>query len=43
MDDWEKFSKTSLQENEDFYSHLNMEILPIQITRLQKEFVKILK
>ena len=25
MDDWEKFSETSLPEREDFYSHLNME------------------
>ena len=25
MDDWEKFNETSLPENEDFYSHLNME------------------
>ena len=25
MDDWEKFSGTSLPEKEDFYSHLNME------------------
>ena len=25
MDDWEKFSETSLPEKEDFYSHLNME------------------
>ena len=25
MDDWEKFSETSLTEKEDFYSHLNME------------------
>ena len=25
MDDWEKFKETSLPENEDFYSHLNME------------------
>ena len=24
MDGWEKFSKTSLPEKEDFYSHLNM-------------------
>ena len=24
IDDWEKFSKTSLPEKEDFYSHLNM-------------------
>ena len=25
MDDWEKFNETVLPENEDFYSHLNME------------------
>ena len=25
MDDWEKFSETSLPKKEDFYSHLNME------------------
>ena len=25
MDDWEKFNKIPLPENEDFYSHLNME------------------
>ena len=25
MDDWEIFSETSLPEEEDFYSHLNME------------------
>ena len=25
MDNWEKFNKTSLQEKNDFYSHLNME------------------
>ena len=25
MDDWEKFDETSLSENEDFYSHVNME------------------
>ena len=25
MDDWEIFNETSLPENEDFYSHLNME------------------
>ena len=24
-DDWEKFDETSLPENKDFYSHLNME------------------
>ena len=25
MNDWEKFSETSLAEKEDFYSHLNIE------------------
>ena len=25
MDDWKKFSETSLPEKEDFYSHLNIE------------------
>ena len=25
MDDWEKCNETTLPENEDFYSHLNME------------------
>ena len=25
LDDWEKFSETSLPEKEDFHSHLNME------------------
>ena len=25
MDNWEKFDETSLPENEEFYSHLNME------------------
>ena len=25
IDDWKKFSETSLSEKEDFYSHLNME------------------
>ena len=25
MDDWVKFSETSLLEKEDWYSHLNME------------------
>ena len=27
MDDWEKFSETSLPVKEDFYSHLNMEVI----------------
>ena len=39
MDDWEKFSETSLPEKEDFYSHANME----DFVKTQKEFVKILK
>ena len=25
MHDWQKFNETSLPENENFYSHLNME------------------
>ena len=25
MDDWEKFNETSLPEEENFHSHLNME------------------
>ena len=25
MNDWKKFNETLLLENEDFYSHLNME------------------
>ena len=25
MDDWEKLNETSLSEEEDFYSHVNME------------------
>ena len=25
MDDWEKFSETSLPEKESFYSHLSMD------------------
>ena len=35
--------KHLLPEKEDFYSHLNMEVLLIQIKRMQKEFMKILK
>ena len=38
IDEWEKFPETSLPEKEDFYSNLNM-----QITCMQKEFVKTLK
>ena len=43
MDDWETCNETLLPEKEDFYSHLNMEVLLIQIKRMQKEFMKILK
>ena len=43
MDSLEKLNETSLPEKEDFYSQLNMEILLMQITRMQKKFVNILK
>ena len=43
MDDWEKFQETSLPEKADFYNHLNMEDIRMQITDREKEFVKILK
>ena len=46
MDDWEKFKETSLPENEDLYSHLNMDADitdPDYNISTQKEFVKILK
>ena len=45
-DDREKFNETSLREKEDFYSHLNMEGITDEHTKVintQKEFVKILK
>ena len=42
MDDWEKFNKTSLPGKEEFYSHLDTEILLIQIMLPQKEFGKTL-
>ena len=41
MNDWEKFNETLLPDKEDFESYLK--ILLMQITRTQKEFVKILK
>ena len=43
MDDWEKFIGTLLPEKEDFYSHLNMEDIMMQITRTPEKFVKILQ
>ena len=42
MDHWEKCIGTSLPQEKDFYSHLNMEDM-MQITHTQKPFVKILK
>ena len=43
MDDWEKFNETSLPEREEFYSHMNMEDITVQITYMKKEFVKTFK
>ena len=43
IDDWEKFSETSLPEKEDFYSYLNMKHITDADYAMQKEFVKILK
>ena len=38
MDYCEKFNETSLSKKEDFYSHLYMEDIMIQITPTQKVF-----
>ena len=42
MDDWEKFSETTLPEKVDFYSHLNMEDITdadyAQAKRVCKDF-----
>ena len=43
VDDWEKFNETSLPEKEDFYSHLNIEVINMQILRTEKQFIKIFK
>ena len=43
MDDWEKFNETTLPENEEFYSSLNMEDVTSADYIMQKEFVKTLK
>ena len=44
MNMWVIRKNSSLPEKEDFYSNLNMEdILLMQITRTQKEFVNTLK
>ena len=43
MEDWEKFNETTLPENEEFYSSLNMEDVTSADYIMQKEFVKTLK
>ena len=43
LDDWEKLNETLLPEKEDFYGHLNMDILLMRIKLTQKKFAKILK
>ena len=44
MNMWVIRKNSSLPEKEDFYSNLNMEdVLLMQITRTQKEFVNTLK
>ena len=44
IDEWEKFSETSLPEKKEFYSKLNMEdITRMQITCMKNKFVKTLK
>ena len=36
MDDWEKFNKTLLLENEEFYSNLNMENIRLRLQLSRK-------
>ena len=36
MDDWEKFNKTLLLENEEFYSNLNMENVRLRLQLSRK-------
>ena len=43
MDYWKKLIETSLPENEDFYSHLNMEDITDVDYEHTKKFVKFLK
>ena len=46
MNDWEKFNETSLPENEDFNTNLNMEDITNADhihTHTHNEFAKILK
>ena len=42
MDDWEKFNETSLPDEEDFYSDLNMQDIT-DLDYMQKMFIKIFK
>ena len=41
IDDWEKFNGISFPEQDDFYSHLNMEDITDTDFRHAKEFIKI--
>lgn len=43
MNDWERLCQTSLPEEHDFYSHLNVEDITDADYTLAKELVKILK
>ena len=43
MDNWEKFSETSPPEKEDFYSHLNMEVITDEDYKQAKRVCKDLK
>ena len=40
MDDWEKINETSLIEKEDFYSHLNVEDIPVSDYTREKRVCK---
>ena len=42
MNEWEKFNETTLPENEEFYSNLNMEDITDANYMHAKEFVKTL-
>ena len=43
MDNWEKYNEVSLQEKEEFYSHLNMEDIADADFKHTEKIVKILK
>ena len=42
MDDWEKFHKTLLLENEEFYSNLNMENIRLKLQLSRKNLQRFL-